>query len=434
MSTPTTQGQTESPAQRVIDHIVAERFTGLLRVRAREADGELWFLAGIQEDARFGMSRGEDALQRILKVTEASFEAEQRLPSLTGGFKTRVPEKGSFADAQPVVLMRYCEEFALTCTLELIGKVHQVRITYRTGELLTIDSGAGGNDALPALLESTEGTYQFELPPFELPAGVSRPRRSSFPGAITTGAASPAPAAAKTSLADRVDRSLSSGGSAPPVAAAPAASDVAEQKRQADAREAETRRKAEAEREAETRRQADAEARRQAEARREAEARAQREAEDRRRADAKREAEAQAERDAEQRRRDEKQREAEVREMRDAEERRAAAEREEEEQRRAEVEREEEAQREAETTKKAAETDEDRAGMPREVVVQREPRAARPGAEKRKAPADDHRRSRSVVPEAQAATVWLWLLFVVVAVCVAYFFLGKYRVTLRLHP
>src|SRR5262245_9083423 len=120
MSTPT-QSQTETAVKRVVDHIVAERFTGVLRIRAREADGELWFLAGIREDARFGMSKGDEAFDRLLRATDPVFEAEQRLPGLTGGFKRSLAPTGSFADVQPVDLMRYCETFALTCTLDLVG-------------------------------------------------------------------------------------------------------------------------------------------------------------------------------------------------------------------------------------------------------------------------------------------------------------------------
>jgi hypothetical protein len=107
MGTATNQGQTESPVRRVLDHIAEERFTGLLRVRAREANGELWFLAGIQQDARFGISKDDEAVDRLLRATELVFNAEQRLPGLAGGLKTRLAQAGSFAEVQPVALMRY---------------------------------------------------------------------------------------------------------------------------------------------------------------------------------------------------------------------------------------------------------------------------------------------------------------------------------------
>src|SRR5688572_15432085 len=173
MSTMLTQDSTKPPARRVLDRIVAERFTGLLRVSSQQANGEFWFLAGILEDARFGASKGDEALERLLNATQLAFQAELRLPYVTGGFKKPMPTTGSFAEFRPVVLMRYCESNALTCALELRGKDRTVRITYRTGELLSADAAAAGNEALPALLESDEGSYEFLLPSFELPEGVN---------------------------------------------------------------------------------------------------------------------------------------------------------------------------------------------------------------------------------------------------------------------
>jgi hypothetical protein len=295
MGTPT--GQTESTARRVIDHIAEERFTGLLRVRTREADGELWFLAGIQQDARFGSSKGDEAVDRLMRATAPVFDAEQRLPSLTGGFKQRLSPRGSFSEVQPVTLMRYCETYALTCVLQLLAKDRTVRITYRTGELVSLDGGSGGDDTLPALLESDDGTYQFELPPFELPPGVntvsSAPRAGAAPTNVGLQDVLSAHALpGKPSLAERVDLSLAN----PNVVETNRRAELgAQAQRNA---EAEARRKADAEAEAkrnaeaEAKRNAEAEAKRQAEAMRQAEAKHQAEEETKRRVEAEREAEA----------------------------------------------------------------------------------------------------------------------------------------------
>src|SRR6186713_3264807 len=117
MSAGPQQNLSDSPAKRVIDHIVERRFTGLLRARAREAEGEFWFLAGIREEARFGVSKDDDAVARLLTATDLAFEAEPRLPGITGGFKKRLPLNGTFDEIRPVALMRHCESYALTCTL-----------------------------------------------------------------------------------------------------------------------------------------------------------------------------------------------------------------------------------------------------------------------------------------------------------------------------
>ena len=187
------QDSSGSPARRVLDRIAEERFTGLLRVLSHEASGEFWFLAGILEEARFGLSKGDAAIDRLLGATQLVFQAELRLPYVNGGFKVPMPASGTFAQFRPVDLMRYCESYALSCSLELRGKDGTVCVTYRIGELLSADAAASGNEALPALLESEEGSYEFTLPHFELPEGVN--------GSVAT-------FAPKLTLAERIDRSL----------------------------------------------------------------------------------------------------------------------------------------------------------------------------------------------------------------------------------
>jgi hypothetical protein len=274
MNATSTQPASMSPAKRVLDRIVEDRFTGLLRVSAHEARGEFWFLAGILEEALFGVSRGDEAIERLLRATQLTFQAELRLPYVNGGFKKPMPASGSFAEFRPVVLMRHCESYALTCSLVLRSKDRTVRVTYRTGELLSVDAGAAGNEALPALLDSEDGSYEFLLPTFELPEGVN----AAIPASAT-----------KLSLAERIDRALS-GESTRPAEAKPLVESAAKSE---EAAAAEARRKAEEAAAAEARRKAEeaaaAEARRKAEEAAAAEAR--RKAEEAAAAEAKRKAE-----------------------------------------------------------------------------------------------------------------------------------------------
>ena len=71
-----TQDPSTPPSMRVLDRIVEQRFTGLLRVSSHEANGEFWFLAGILEDARFGASKGAEALERLHRSTQQTFYAD----------------------------------------------------------------------------------------------------------------------------------------------------------------------------------------------------------------------------------------------------------------------------------------------------------------------------------------------------------------------
>lgn len=468
------QDAPDSPLKRAIDHITAARFTGRLRVRSREAEGELWFMAGILEQSRFGVSKGDEAVSRMLKASESTYEAEPLLPSLTGDFKQRVPLTGSFAQFPPVTLMRYCERCALTCTLKLSGKERSVRLVYQTGELMSVEASTGGNEVLAGMLESQEGNYEFSLPVFELPTGVPR-------------ASTPAPGS--LSLAERVDLRLREETGADAAAQRKAAEEAklsaereAEARRRAEQeaaakREAEARQKAEqeaaAKREAEARRKAEEEAaaklkaEREAAAKREAEARrkAEQEAAAKREAEARRKAEqeAAAKREAEARRKAEQEaaakREAEARQKAEEAAAKAKAEREAEERRQAEAEAaaKREAEREAEARRKAeeeaaAKLEAERAAAAREKAEHeaaeakriaeaqakaarereadtrrervREPkRAEKPVAE---LPADEAEEDRlAELAQQKRRPVGIWIVLVLMLAAVAYVLLAK---------
>ena len=54
-----------SLVEQVVSHCKKMRFTGVLRIYAREGDGELIFLSGIRDQVRFGVSTGDEALERL---------------------------------------------------------------------------------------------------------------------------------------------------------------------------------------------------------------------------------------------------------------------------------------------------------------------------------------------------------------------------------
>ena len=326
----------ESPLMKVVNRIIESRFTGLLRVRAHEADGEMSFLAGIREETRFGLSKGDDALARMRQATIHGFEVEPRLPALSGDFKKKLPLSGTFAEFHPATLMRHCETNALTCTLALEAAGQSARIAYKMGELLSVQTTPAGSEVLSRILQTPEGTYSFTLPELEFPPGVTVVRPSQAPLGES---ARPKPNHEELAARRR------------------AAEEALEAQRKAR-QEAEARRKAEQEAEARRKAEQEAEARRKAEQEaEEARRKAEQEAEARRKAEQEAEARRKAEQEAEEARRKAEQEAEEARRKaeQEAEEARRKAEQEAEEARRKAEQEAEEARRAAQAQTKALE-------------------------------------------------------------------------------
>jgi hypothetical protein len=153
------------------------RCTGVLRVRSRAADGEIWLLSGIVDAVRFGTDTGDLAMQRIASATNVGFELVTRLPGVAGGFKTRLDVDGPLGEATPVALMRHCEVHAITCELDLVFGNATVHASYAEGELRSIESSSP-SESVTTLLESREGRYRFVLPPPPEGVPVSDPGKS----------------------------------------------------------------------------------------------------------------------------------------------------------------------------------------------------------------------------------------------------------------
>src|SRR5688572_8806037 len=83
-------------------------FTGLLRVRTREGNGEIRFLSGIQDGIRFDTVEGDAALERLLAASEPEFEAVSSLPPIAGSSEPLATE-GALERYHAAQLMRYCE-------------------------------------------------------------------------------------------------------------------------------------------------------------------------------------------------------------------------------------------------------------------------------------------------------------------------------------
>jgi hypothetical protein len=176
-------------------------FTGLLRVRTRQGNGEIRFLSGIQDGIRFDAVEGDAALERLLAASDPEFEAISSLPPIDFNATEPVPVEGSLTRFHAAQLMRYCESNSLTCALELEVEGTVLTARYRLGELLSVEPDS---EHTARLAEAKVGLYRFRLPRFELPANVQQ-RRSPPPPAKAVPSKpapvrSPAPSQAETPL------------------------------------------------------------------------------------------------------------------------------------------------------------------------------------------------------------------------------------------
>lgn len=167
--------------QHVLDRCRDAMFTGILRVRSKQAEAEIWFLSGILEWVKFGVSVGDEAMTRLLAATSAKVEVVPCLPSPAGGFRKRataasLPLEGRLSDTRPVDLLRFCETHAITCRVELVSGASRGEAVYRLGELIQIrceQAGAANAErAVAAMLDWSDGHYLVVLPTIELPEGV----------------------------------------------------------------------------------------------------------------------------------------------------------------------------------------------------------------------------------------------------------------------
>jgi hypothetical protein len=138
--------------------------------------GEVHLLAGGLADAFAGSLRRDDAMAALQRLEGARFVVEARLPDPeSGSLATPGPREGSLKDRPVASLMRYCEDYVLTCRLEVWRGPDRAAISYRRGEIIsTMVGGADGSERLPEVMGWTDGSYEIILPAPVLPQAPSR--------------------------------------------------------------------------------------------------------------------------------------------------------------------------------------------------------------------------------------------------------------------
>jgi hypothetical protein len=174
--------------------------------------GEVHLIAGGLADAFAGSLRRDDAMAALGRVEGARFLVECRLPDPESGTLAEAgPDKGSLKDRPLAALMRYCEDYVLTCRVEIEQGQERGTVSYKRGELAgtTID-GQEADDRLPDMLAWSDGSYRIVLPvpalppgrrrdgqPAPRPADAAKPERKRHPTLPTLAGAAGRPEPAK---------------------------------------------------------------------------------------------------------------------------------------------------------------------------------------------------------------------------------------------
>ena len=116
--------------------------------------GEVHLIAGGLADAIAGSLRRDDAMAALGRIDGARFLVESRLPDPeSGGLAEVGPSSGSLKDRTLAALMRYCEDFVLTCQLDIARREERAVISYRRGELGgTTVNGSDSEERLPEVM------------------------------------------------------------------------------------------------------------------------------------------------------------------------------------------------------------------------------------------------------------------------------------------
>jgi hypothetical protein len=167
--------------------------------------GEVHLLAGGVSEALYGGVSTEDALDKLRAVSPARYRIEPRLPNPADGDLTYPgPDSGSLETRPLAHLMRYCEEYVITCAIEVWRGNENARVEYRKGEISVVT--VGGIDAperLAEVMQWSSGNYRLVVPRLTLPEVAAKaPAKApeAAPAAAAPQTPRPTPSAATRTI------------------------------------------------------------------------------------------------------------------------------------------------------------------------------------------------------------------------------------------
>jgi hypothetical protein len=140
--------------------------TGAIKIESGKKSGVLVLRAGAVDQARFGDSVGDAAVDAMLALEDGSYELSQQLPDLSGELGRAAALEGAVDQVSVVQIMRHCENNALSAVITVINDFDRGEIHYRAGELEKVMlNGERNDDAIVAMLAWPKARYRVSAPP-----------------------------------------------------------------------------------------------------------------------------------------------------------------------------------------------------------------------------------------------------------------------------
>jgi hypothetical protein len=191
--------------------------------------GEVHVIAGGVSDAIFEGKSTHESLDKLRALKGTRFRVEPRLPNPANGDLTVPgPDQGKLEERPLATLMRYCEEFVLTASIEVWRASENAKVDYRRGEIVGVT--VGGIDAperLAEVMKWASGSYRVIVPKLTLPETAPKtavpvpivgPRSSGAPSKTIFGMPALDPAA----IAAAAEKARQAKTGSPAAAASPA--------------------------------------------------------------------------------------------------------------------------------------------------------------------------------------------------------------------
>ena len=151
-----------TPLDRVLAACRRSQMTGMVRVEASGRAGQVLLRAGSIARVEIGGWTGPGVLATLRSLREGRFEIVQRLPE-------GVDDQGDPGDLPLGVVLRQCEERALTCSLVVTAGLDRARIEVRAGVVARVElNGFYVDDALGVVARWPDARFHVIAPRIEL--------------------------------------------------------------------------------------------------------------------------------------------------------------------------------------------------------------------------------------------------------------------------